>query len=584
MSRGIYHKESNERYTDHRRDSMARRRVGNAVVILRGSGWRVAGFVALGVLALLLVLVTLGLWGSNGWLPAFVAGQITPRVAIPADAVVTPPEGETVRATVAVDEQAVIHTVDERYLSVAVDLSQVTGGKWWNPDAEGTEGGSGTVSAPVFNFDRPQLNAMVSALSPSYLRIGGSESDKVYYELDERALETDNVPDGYESVLTGGQWDRLNAFAERNRLDVVFTLNAGPSSRDDEGAWSGDNAAALMEYTAARQFPVAVWELGNEVNNFWYVFETGEQIGARRYHRDSVHALELVEELHPSAAFGGQGAMVWPVLGEPLGLFFGMSVPALRRNSGLQDVVSWHYYPQQSRRGPIASRKAHPARLLEPRNLDEVVHWARRFRDARDRHMPDAELWVGETGNAQFGGEPRLSDVYLGGLWWLDQLGALAREQHDVVIRQSLTGMNYGLIDETTLAPRPDFWNSVMWKRLMGPEVLPAVVSSESGDGAKVRAYAHRTAGAPESTTVLLINLHHDRAAEVTVEAGRPVGSLAVYGFSAPDVYGSELLLNGVPFRLSADGEVQEWVITPVQRAGDTVRLPPLGYAFAVLP
>jgi heparanase 1 len=562
---------------------MKRRRVGNAVFVQKGRAGKITLIVAGAVLALLLLLVTLALWGSRGWLPAFIAGQFGPAFEIPSTAVIDEPQQPAASVFVSVDHEAPIATVAARDLSFAIDLSQVTGGKWWDPDATETEEGSGTVPAPIFDFSRRRLDAMVSALGPSYLRVGGSESDKIYYDMSERAIEAERVPDGYESVLTGGQWDALNEFARRNDLRVVFTLNAGPSARDENGDWDPSNARELVEYTVTRDYPVEVWELGNEVNNFWYVFGVGEQINARQYHEDSLELVELLNGVDPDAQFGGQGGMIWPVFGEPLGLFFGMSRAAIRRNAEIQDVVSWHYYPQQSRRGPIASRRANPARLLDPNNLDEAAHWAEYFDDARDEYIPNAPLWVGETGNAQFGGEPGLSDVYLGGLWWLDQLGLLAQREHAVVIRQSLTGMNYGLIDERTLAPRPDYWNSILWERFMGREVLAptveAIGETSRGEAAKVRVYAHRSAEDEDDVSYLAINLHHDREAEVEIDTTSPV---QIYQLTAPDIYGREVLLNGVPFRLDASGAPQEWVFAPVRSNESRVVLPPLSYAFVV--
>jgi heparanase 1 len=127
---------------------------------------------------------------------------------------------------VMVDLERPAGDVAERYLSVAIDVSQVVGGKWWDPRAEGVEWGSGTVRAPSFDFSRSQLDVLTQPLAPAYLRIGGSEADRVYYDMDggdERAV----LPAGYASVLTRRQWDALHGFAQRNGLEVVFALPAG---------------------------------------------------------------------------------------------------------------------------------------------------------------------------------------------------------------------------------------------------------------------------------------------------------------------------------------------------------------------
>ncbi|HEX8950204.1 MAG TPA: glycoside hydrolase, partial [Polyangia bacterium] len=80
--------------------------------------------------------------------------------------------------------------------------------------------------------------------------------------------------------------------------------------------------------------------------------------------------------------------------------------------------------------------------------------------------------YIDETGNAQCGGAPGISDAFAGSLWWLDELGRLARRGTPVVVRQSLSGADYGLLREPSLDPRPDYFASLLWRRLMGRRVL----------------------------------------------------------------------------------------------------------------
>ncbi len=111
------------------------------------------------------------------------------------------------------------------------------------------------------------------------------------------------------------------------------------------------------------------------------------------------------------------------------------------------DVVSWHYYPQQSSRGRLANRRASERMLLSPRRLDSVRRLSRSISHAaRGR-----QVWVTESGHALYGGERGLSDTYLSSLWWLDELGLLAREGVARVFRQSLVGADYGLLDQIEL-------------------------------------------------------------------------------------------------------------------------------------
>jgi heparanase 1 len=532
------------------------------------------------VLVLLAVVLSMLMWNANGTLVDFIAGQSQPepKTLQPDISVKGSAAGQSYAAQVSVDTGTPVNTVSKEYISFAVDSSQVVGGKWWNPTASGTEMGSGSVLAPVFNFNQPRLDTMVKGLTPAYLRIGGSEADKIYYAMQDTSSVQPNAPAGYKSVMTARQWDEINAFASRNGLKLVFTLNAGPASRKADGSWDGTNAAELLKYTAEHGYNVSLWELGNELNIFWFVHGLKAQVSPQQYDKDLVVARALVKQYMPSSRFAGQGSAFWPLLGEPLNLFYGYMPQYLERSNDKMDLVSWHYYPQQSRRGPIAVRRAFPSRLLDPKNLDEVKHWANRIRQWRDLYAPGKPIWVGETGNAQFGGEPGLSDVYLGGLWWMDQLGLLARSGHDTVVRQSLTGMNYGLIDDADLAARPDYWNSLLWKRLMGTRVYDVKVSGDPSG--KLRAYAHSGAGDdPASLTVLLINLDHQRNGTVSFPGLKSVSS-QVYQFTAPDIFGKSVLLNGDELKFAPDGSLP--VIQGRQRtesSGD-VTLNPLSYCF----
>lgn len=552
--------------------------------------WIIPLVLLVGLLALTQVL----LWDSSGNLPAVIAGNRTPDIDLDPDVSTNPdPTATPYAVTGRVDTARAVGQVDPGYLSFAIDTSSLVGGKWWDPNAESTEAGSGTVNAPLFDFDRPPLDVLASALAPAYLRIGGSEADKVFYAVGEYAGAT-QAPAGYESVLTPDQWDAAIRFAERTGLDVVFTLNAGPGNRDDEGVWQPGQAEALIRYAADNGQDVHTWELGNELNLYWYVHGLGERVSTQQY-GDDLRALRgLAAELTPDAAVSGQGSAYWPVLGEPLGVLFGFTEGYLAEAGADTATVSWHYYPQQSRRGPIATKRAHPARLLDPDNLDEAAHWADQVTALRDEYSPGTPVWLGETGNAQFGGEPGLSDSYLGSLWWLDQLGLLARHEHDVVVRQTLAGSNYQLIDNDTLEPLPDYWASLLWRQLMGTDVLtttvePALDSSghadtDSDQAARLRLYAHRSAdGAADgpAVTVLAINLDPQRPARLTLPdfAGQ---ASERYRLTGPDLFGTTIRLNERD--LTFDGSRLPELSGSTEPADEqpTLTVNPLSMTFAV--
>lgn len=528
-------------------------------------------------LLLVLLLVKIGTWNSRGGVSAFLAGQFAPALDLDdfRDVHARPAAASVYRVRLERADLYPLYRISPYFLSFAIDTSQVVGGKWWNPAAEQTETGTGTHTSPVLDWSDPRLNRLTAALAPAYLRIGGSEADKTYYDLNSDAQRVEEAPPGYHSVMTRRQWDDLNRFAAARGLRLVFCLNNGPSARDAEGRWRPDNARELLEYSAQQGYRVSVWEMGNELNLFWYVYGPAKMVPPEIYARDLEVGRALVKEFYPRSGFAGQSAAFWPVLGEPLQFFFAFQEDYLRTAGDRTDIVGWHYYPQQSRRGPIASRRAAPARLLDPDNLNETRHWAEYVAKLRDEYAPERPLWLGEVGNAQFGGEPGVSSVYIGSLWWLDQLGQMALTGHEVVVRQTLTGMDYGMIDYPSMKPRPDYWVSLLWKKLMTGSVFPVALQGE--DTEKLRAYWH---GSDAGDTVLLINLDHERAARVELPQfkQRPVD---LYALTAPDVLGDRIELNGRRLATEASGAVPALppqTLAPVDDFSATV--PPLGILF----
>jgi heparanase 1 len=493
-------------------------------------------------------------------------------------------QGEPVR--VAIDRERPLGRVDRHFLSVAIDTSQLVGGHFWSASGR-VEVGRGSERIPPLDLTRPELLERARALGPAYLRVGGTEADHVYYAVG--SARDRARPSEYELELDEPTWNALTDFARGAGFELMFTVNAGPSARDDDGAWRSDNAERLFEYAAARGDSVSVWELGNELNGYWFIHGLRHQPSGAQYARDLWsfrHA--LARHFHESKV-AGPASVYFPGLGEPLFDWFDFLPEALEAGGPALDIVTWHYYPEQSRRCPIATRRAHPGQLLAPAELDEVDHWASRLEQLRDAYAPSARLWLGETGPAQCGGEPGLSDRYASGLWWLDQLGKAARSGHSVVVRQTLVGSDYGLLDGATLAPRPDYYNSRLWRKLMGEVVLDAQVSPGNP---YVRAYAHCSAELAGAVTVLVLNLHPERSARVELADAPP--ELLVYALSAPALDSEALYLNGTPIargastessRADTSGESRtdltgQWV--PNGAAAWT--LPPASYTFFELP
>ena len=110
-------------------------------------------------------------------------------------------------------------------------------------------------------------------------------------------------------------------------------------------------------------------------------------------------------------------------------------------------------------------------------------------------------------------------------------------------MHNTLAASDYGLIDEKTLEPRPNYWVALLWRKLMGTTVLDAGTWSVPN----LHIYAHCLRGRPGGVALLAINT--DRAEMRTIEI--PVGSER-YTLTAEDLLSQKIQLNRSELNLGA--------------------------------
>jgi heparanase len=425
-----------------------------------------------------------------------------------------------------------IATVDERYQSYNVEMAEVIGAQ----DPAMPE------ALPPADLSRPGLRKLASALGPAYVRVSGTRASPAWFH-DSDAPPPAAPPQGFQGILTRGEWKGVVEFARAVNAKIVTSFAISPGVRDEAGASAPEQARKLIAYTKSIGGQIAAAELfippagGAPAGGDPAAFAR-EVAVFRRVARRAAPSMRIA-----GPGFAGEGVPSVPP-----------SLPMLENEALLGasprpafDVFSYHYYGAVS---PRCARMGQQMLTSPDQALSE--EWLLRSDKAhdvyarlRDRFEPGKPIWVTETADAACGGNAWASS-FLDSFRYLDQLGRMAKRGVKVHMHNTLASGEYGLIDAKTLAPRPNYWAALLWRRLMGTTVLDAGPSREG-----LHLYAHCLRGHRGGVAILAINntRNQPESIELPVAAER-------YTLSARRLRESRVDLNGNQLRLQANGDL----------------------------
>ena len=313
---------------------------------------------------------------------------------------------------------------------------------------------------------------------------------------------------------------------------MAWDLNAfghSLSMRLSDGSWDPSNAEALIRHAlAANQTAVLkTLQLGNEPGH--YSAETRGAPGAAAHGRDFLKLRRLLDSLFahdPAAAPNIQGPDV--CFGRHLNCSVANCTSGFDKCADLEyletlleaaagsiDEVTVHNYGLSgpSHGPPYVPHQCSLENLLTPALYEQGLPDSGRpgmlavlegWRDAQLRHAPRSKIVLSETATTGDGGCVNLSNTFAAGFFWVDQLGLTAAAGYWKVYRQDLVGFSgidggssYALAGPPgwvgggaagpqgpwptgALVANPDFFTSVLWKRLMGPRVLWSSLSASA--------------------------------------------------------------------------------------------------------
>jgi hypothetical protein len=235
------------------------------------------------------------------------------------------------------------------------------------------------------------------------------------------------------------------------------------------------------------------------------------------------------------------------------------------------DAFSYHFYSMPSHRC-LGESGADPNQLLTAEWLDRDLTVYNFYAKERDAYLPGKNLWLTETGEGSCGGDTWAAQ-FADSFRLLDQLGSLAQKSVKSIMYNTLASSDYGMLNEKTLEPRPNYWAALLWKRTMGTRSLePGIVPAKN-----VRVYAQCMRDSSGGVTLMVLNMGKSSDALLNL----PVAGER-YRVSSPNLFSQTVLLNGREMRVGPDGTVPSMKGEP-SKPGIT-KFPPLTITFLEMP
>jgi hypothetical protein len=458
-----------------------------------------------------------------------------------------------------------IAEIDARFQSYNVEMVEVTGGRFWKPYGPTHPRAEQDIYAyrPPIDLTDARLRKLAAALSPTYLRVSGTWANATYFADQESPPPT--PPAGYGSVLSRAQWRGVIDFAQAVGARIVTSFAVSAGTRDPGGAWRPDQARRLLAYTRSSGADIAAAEFMNEPT---LAAQNGAPAGydAAAYGRDFGTFHDLIRQTSPDILIVGPGGIGESASSAASGM---RTRDLLETTGGGIDVFSYHHYGTLSRR---CGGSDSPDDALSEQWLSRTDKSLSFYKTLRDQFAPGKPIWLTETADAACGGNA-WDATYLDTFRYLDQLGRLARAGVRVVMHNTLSGSDYGLLDERTFRPRPNYWAALLWHRLMGSIVLDPGVSTETG----LHVYAHCEPGQSGGISILAINISRNtpQALALPLHSGR-------YVLDTSRLQGSTVRLNGRVLALGGNNALPEMAAIPTPPG--VVTIPPASITFLAIP
>lgn len=481
------------------------------------------------------------------------------------------PDHETVKLNLSDLQQ--IGQVEERYQSFNVEMAEVVGGDFWVPyellDSEKVKKeGFAALKHGISPIDlyQKKLRTLAEALGPTYIRVSGTWANTTYFQDNDKP-KLSQAPEGFETVLTRKEWKCVIDFAKAVDAKLVTSFSISDGMRDEDGNWTPAQIQALLNYTKSIGGEIAAAEMFNEPSHASHG-GAPKDYDAADYARDFAAFRSFVDKAMPDMKIMGPGSTGE---GGIIPIDESMSTDKILTASPKPDfeIFSYHFYGGVSQRcrGGLT-----PENALSEEWLSRTELGLKFYQEARDKYLPGAPIWLTETAEAACGGNPWAA-TYLDSFRYLEQLGRLAKKGVQVVMHNTLAVSEYGLLDQKTLEPRPNYWSALLWNKLMGTKVYESDLQVEGLD-----VFVHDLKSSSDGFGVLIVN-PSDAGSSMEIPSNAEQYLLTASG---NDLLTKTVKLNGDVLELSSDDTLPE--IKGKKINAGQVQIPPHSILFLAFP
>uniref|UniRef100_A0A8D0E8B3 Heparanase 2 (inactive) n=1 Tax=Salvator merianae TaxID=96440 RepID=A0A8D0E8B3_SALMN len=440
-----------------------------------------------------------------------------------------------------------------------------------------------SLTQPLLPGSSRRLVTLARGLAPAFLRFAGKRTDFLQFQNVKNPAKSRGGPgpDYYlKNYEDARSLDKLYNFADCSGLHLIFALNA--LRRNPNNSWNSSNALSLLKYSASKKYNIS-WELGNEPNNYRAL--TGRAVNGTQLGKDYMQLKRLLQLIRTYS----RASLYGPNIGRPRKNVVALLDGFMKMAGNTVDAVTWqHYY--------LDGRVAKVTDFLKTRLLDTLSDQIRKIQKVVNAHVPGKRIWLEGIGATSEGGITNLSDSYAASFLWLNSLGMLSSQGIDVVMRHSFFDHGHNHLVDQNFNPLPDYWLSLLYKRLVGHKVLAVHVAGlqrKPRPGRvlrdKLRIYAHCTSYQNHnyvrgSITLYIINLHRSRKKIKLVGTLRDklVHQYVLQPYGQEGLHSRSVQLNGQLLTMVDDGTLPNLKPRPL-RPGRTLVIPPLTMSFYVV-